>query len=96
MKKDMFETVCRIVSESCEVDRVAMLCCRTQICVEARSMLVRSLLDVGFKEGDVATYSGLTRQCVNKLKNTFDLRMRDWGFRQMWKDVSNKMSTMLQ
>ena len=95
MKIDLYKMVYGIVCDACEV-KCDVLVCRCQSCVEARAMLVRALLDVGFRETDVAVYTGLTRQCVNKLKNTFDARMRDWGFRRTWKEVSNNIATMCQ
>lgn len=96
MKTDLFDRLVLIVGRCCEVERNGLLGGRSQPCVDARSMLVRGMVELGFKECEVASLCGLTRQCVNKLKNGFDVRMRDWWFRRRWADVSNEIAMIRQ
>lgn len=80
------------------VGRVCGICVRhignrhDQRCVEARSMLVQVLVQYGVSEQDIASMIGVTRQCVNKLKNEFDGRMKSFMFRSEWKEVQREIS----
>lgn len=61
--------------------------------VDARSVLVYVLSERGITDSQIASLSGLTRQCVNKLKNSVRYRSRKWAYRSYLQQISNELAT---
>jgi hypothetical protein len=84
-KKELFDKVCACVSSALGV-RIEG--CKKQECVDARTMVVQILVEHGLSEKDIADLLSMTRQGVNKLKNSFPQRMRNWYFRNVWESLA--------
>lgn len=87
LKKEIFKRLADMVSKVCGVGDELLSKSRRQEYVEARVMLIQSLIDLGFHEKDIALTAGLSRQGINKLKNSFPIRMKRWAFRQQWNEL---------
>jgi hypothetical protein len=61
-----------------------MLYCNRTECVDARAILVNLLLRHTLTEHEVAALTSLSPQCVNKLKNNFQYRLRRWSVNHLW------------
>ena len=86
-KKELVERMKALVSDVADIDLCMLESSRRQNCVEARIILVKVLLDRGLHESETAGFLGVTRQAVNKLKNSFSFRIKDWSFRQLYEEV---------
>lgn len=62
-------------------------------CVDARTILVCVLSTKGISDQEIAILTGLTRQCVNKLKNSCKYRKSKWSFSSYLQQISNELAT---
>lgn len=83
MYREMVEKVC----DETGVNESELFKSNREECVDARAILINALIRKGVTDTEAAKVSGLTRQCVNKLKNTFHLRTGKWTFDVNWKSV---------
>lgn len=61
--------------------------------VDARTILIHVLSGKGITDKEISILTGLTRQGVNKLKNSVRYRQRKWSFREDLKQISNALAT---
>ena len=61
--------------------------------VDARTILVYILSSKGISDLEIARLTGLTRQCVNKLKNNCKYRKSKWSFSSNLQQISNELAT---
>lgn len=61
--------------------------------VDARTILIYILSQRGITDKEISILTGLTRQGVNKLKNSVRYRQRKWSFREDLKQISNALAT---
>lgn len=61
--------------------------------VDARSILVYVLSSKGVSDLEIAALTGLTRQGVNKLKNSYKYRKSKWSYAANLKQISNELAT---
>ena len=67
---EIFEHVLQIVCEECELCYGELINGANKNAVDARCLLICALVSLGFTEENIASYLSMTRQGVNKLKNT--------------------------
>lgn len=72
----IFEKVVQIVSEYTGASANDILTGKTEQCVNCRAILVSSLYSLGFNDTSIAQYLNLTRQGVNKLRNSLPYRKK--------------------
>lgn len=85
--QQMMATVCRHYG----VDEVQMLHTNKDYCVDARATLIHICIDKGMTESELVELTGLTQQCINKLKNSVRFREKGWAFRETLKAVKREM-----
>lgn len=61
--------------------------------VDARSILVQILSSRNLSDFEISVLTGLTRQCVNKLKNGFKYRKGKWSYSSNLQQISNELAT---
>ena len=61
--------------------------------VDARTILVCVLSSKGISDQEIAQLTGLSRQCVNKLKNNSKYRSRKWSFSANLQQISHELAT---
>lgn len=61
--------------------------------VDARSILVQILSSRNLSDIEISVLTGLTRQCVNKLKNGFKYRKGKWSYSSNLQQISNELAT---
>lgn len=61
--------------------------------VDARAILIYALSSKGVSDQEIASLTGLTRQCVNKLKNSHKYRKTKWSYISSLKQISNALAT---
>lgn len=81
MKDSIFNEVLEKVSNATEVNVDSILHSNKEECVDARYILIKVLVSMGFTESEVSGKLGCKRQAVNYAKNHFDERLRKWSFR---------------
>ena len=79
----VMETVCRHYG----LDEVQMLHSNKDLCVDARATIIGILTEKGLTESDLVELTGLTQQCVNKLKSSVRIRENRWSFRETMKCI---------
>lgn len=89
---DMYQKVVAVVCQTTGIDEYSMFHSNKEVCVDARSILVNVLTERGITEGEISYLTGLTQQCVNKLKNNFSIRTRKGVSQQIY----NQFTTSLQ
>ena len=68
---EVYQNIAGTISEITGLPYSEIINSNREECVDARSILVNKLLKTGFSERRISDYSGLTIQCINKLKNGF-------------------------
>ena len=81
------------VSDVTGVCRQQMFRSNTEDSVDARTILVHILSDKAVSDTEIATLTGLTRQCVNKLKNGFKYRRNKWSLSSNLQQICNELAT---
>lgn len=61
--------------------------------VDARAVLIYILSSKGISDQEISSLTGLTRQCVNKLKNSHKYRKTKWSYLASVKQISNALAT---
>lgn len=61
--------------------------------VDARAILIHTLSSKGISDQEMSALTGLTRQCVNKLKNSHKYRKTRWSYILSLKQISNALAT---
>lgn len=61
--------------------------------VDARSILIYILSSKGISDMEISILTGLTRQCVNKLKNSYKYRKSKWSYISNLQQISNELAT---
>ena len=61
--------------------------------VDARAVLIYALSSKGVSDQEIASLTGLTRQCVNKLKNSHKYRKTKWSYVSSLQQISNALAT---
>lgn len=87
MKKEIFNEVLAKVAEVMDVERVDVLRCNREECVDARYVVI-AVLSVRFSDRVIAEMGGWSVQLVNKARNSFHERCRwRWGLKEVYKKM---------
>lgn len=81
--------VCRITG----VDECLMFSTNREESVDARAMLSHVLSIHGFSDAESAELTGLSRQCINKLKNSIRYRRTRWAFKVTLQQICAELAT---
>lgn len=73
------------------VEEVVMMHSNKEYCVDARATLVSLLVGKGLSEAELVELTGLTQQCINKLKNSVRFREKGWSFRETMKVIKKEL-----
>lgn len=93
MKRRLYEEAREIVIATTEVDEEKLLRSNREECADARCLLVCALSRYGLTDTEVAELMGVTRQCVQKLRCSLDLRKRKWSVRTNWQRICHELPT---
>jgi hypothetical protein len=89
--KDFFESVRARVCDETDTDPDDLFSSNKESHVEARCLLVSILSKHGYTDTHLSGLTGLTRQAVNKLRNSLEDRLRhSWRLRQTEQRISSK------
>lgn len=88
---DEYRKVMEAVSRHYDLDEAVLLHSNKEECVDARATLVGILIERKLTESDLAQLTGLTQQCINKLKNSVRFRETGWAFRETLKVVRREL-----
>lgn len=95
-KQELFDRVLQIVAEETEITPDVILSTnKTVEVVDARHILVVSLLDCGLYVGTIALLSGMTSQAVRKIRNEFETRLKTSNniFKINYKNIRNSLES---
>ena len=88
---DEYRKVMAAVSRHYGLDEFLLLHSNREECVDARATLVGILIEHDLTEADLVQLTGLTQQCINKLKNSVRFREKGWTFRETMKAVRREL-----
>ena len=90
----IFNQVVKIVSEETGINGNDLIHSKKEECVDARSILINLLSELGFTDTLISRYTCLTRQGVNKLKNTLhDRKKHSFILSTCYQQCSNDLAT---
>ncbi len=75
-----------VVSSFFQVDESKVLTCNEEDCVNARYCLIYLLCEK-YHDSDIAKVSGLSKSCVNKVRNNTRYKLEDYSFRGSIKSI---------
>lgn len=75
-----------VVSSYFQVDKSKVLTCNEDDCVNARYCLIYLLCEK-YHDSDIAKVSGLSKSCINKIRNNTRYKLEDYSFRSCIKDI---------
>ena len=88
---DEYRKVMAAVSRHYGMEEEPLLHSNREECVDARATLVGILIDRDLTEAELVQLTGLTQQCINKLKNSIRFREKGWAFRETLKAVKREL-----
>ena len=88
---DEYRKVMAAVSRHYGMEEEPLLHSNREECVDARATLVGILIDRDLTEAELVQLTGLTQQCINKLKNSIRFREKGWAFRETLKAVRKEL-----
>lgn len=92
MNKDLITLFQRVESKVMQVTGINQLFHTNQEeAVDARTILIYILSEKGLTDTQIAELSGLTRQGVNKLKNSVRFRKRKFSFISDLQQIRNEL-----
>lgn len=91
--KDLYQSVVASVCKHTGVDVNMLFKSNREECVDVRAILINILTYKGITEREIAALTGLTQQCVNKLKNNFSFRLRKWSVTTNLQSINNELTT---
>ena len=94
MRTVIFEEYAKMKAAVCRhygIDEECMLRSNREECVDARASLVHAGIEKGLTEAELVQLTGLTQQCINKLRNSVRMREKKWGFRETMKAIRNDL-----
>ena len=94
-KRDLFNEVLGKVCELTELSVEKVCKSNLEECVDARYILIKLLSDIGLTDIEIAEMSGFTRQCINFAKNHFNLRLKKWSVRTIYKELKTTFAETL-
>ena len=90
---DEYRKAMAAVSRHYGLDEAPLLHSNKVECVDARATLVSILIEHDLTEAALVQLTGLTQQCMNKLKNSVRFREKGWTFRETMKAVRKELET---
>ena len=81
------DTVCQVTGQE------EILHTNREEAVDARAILIYILSERGITDTQIAGLTSLSRQGVNKLKNSVRYRKRKWSFTSDLQQISNELAT---
>lgn len=69
--KDFYNKLLVVISNVCDVDIDVMFENNLECNVDARSLLILQMSTEGYTDMEIAVFTGLTRQAINHIKNTY-------------------------
>ena len=91
--RELYQAIVISVCRHTGVELDILFASNREECVDARAILVNVLLGKGITEREVVRLTGLTQQCVNKLKNNFSGRLRKWSVTTNLQAINNELTT---
>lgn len=77
--EEFYRRVISIACEVCGVDPIMMFSCKREKYVDARNLVIMNLTMKGYTDTVISELTGLTRQAVNYVRNTFPSKYnRSW------------------
>lgn len=75
-----------IVSSYFQVEESKVLTCNEEDCVNARYCLIYLLCEK-YHDSDITKISGLSKSCINKIRNNTKFKLEDYSFRNSLKSI---------
>lgn len=76
---DLYQEILDIVCRVTGIGYDEIFSSNKEQCVDARSLLINTLIDKGLTEREIVYLTKMSQQRVNKLKNNFKYRIGKWS-----------------
>lgn len=91
--EEFYRRVISIACEVCGVDPIMMFSCKREKYVDARNLVIMNLTMKGYTDTVISELTGLTRQAVNPVRNTFPSKYnRSWMLITYQQQISNELA----
>lgn len=84
--KDLYCTVLSIVCRVTDLEENEIFCSNKEECVDARSLLIKTLIDNGITEKEIVRLTGLSQQRVNSLKIILNIVLVNGALQMIYKE----------
>ena len=90
----IYNKIVEIVSGRTGLDYNDLINSKKEECVDARSILINLLSELGFTDSLISKHTRLTRQGVNKLKNSFhDRKKHSFILSTTYQQIRSELAT---
>lgn len=90
---DYFQNVVSSVCRHTGIDEARIYNSNKEACVDARYILVH-LLSQKFTDEEIASFTGLSRTCANKIRNSFRYKLKKFSVRCTMEDICREVNAM--
>lgn len=91
--EEIYKKMVGVISERTGIDSNDLITSKKEECVDARSILINILSELGFSDNLISKYTSLTRQGVNKLKNSFhDRKKHSYILSTTYQQIRNELA----
>lgn len=95
--EDFFQKVVDITSKICEVENDSLFSSNREPYVNARCLIIIHLADKGYSDIYISRLTGLTRQAVNHIRNTFPSRLKQsWMLKAFHNQIGIELEKKFQ
>lgn len=89
-----YKKVIAITCEVCNVDSIMMFSCKKEKYVDARNLVILNLITRGYTDNHISELTGLTRQAVNYIRNSFpDKQKHSCMLSALQQMISNELAS---
>lgn len=90
VNEKFYRMVVDVTCKVCDVDPIMMFSSNRECYVDARSLVIMNLSAKGYTDERISQLTGLTRQGVNRIRNSFpDKLNRSWMLISFKQAISN-------
>lgn len=93
LANDYFQNIVSIVCRHSGIDETRIYNSNKEACVDARYVLVH-LLSQKFTDEEISTFTGLSRTCANKIRNSFRYKLKKFSVKCMMEDICKEVNAM--
>lgn len=90
--KELYNTTLEVVCNVCEVNKIQIFNSNKEDIVDARYIFVY-ILSIKLTDIEISKMTGFSKSLVNKVRNTFNMRIKKYSLKYKFKKVEDLLSS---